>query len=143
MRKLLTYAVGLARGGVQIRWKRGRVPPIEHEIPEDQWVHFFSSFTSRHRDWLVSVDVLDSAHGRRLVHDAPLAGISLDGDRVAITVFGGHEAHFTHVVEHPNSVILGVEPSGAEESLKILSGGTATRVRFRSPLLPEMVDGMP
>ena len=119
------------------------MPNNDREIPRDQWVPFFASFSSRHEGWLVSVDILDAAGGNEIVHDAALAGISVDGDGVAITALGREGAHLTHILEHPDSVVLELEPGGAEKSVTIRAGTTATRVQFRSTLLPEMVDGMP
>lgn len=119
------------------------MPSTHREIPRDQWVPFFTSFSSRHEGWLVSVEVLGPASSNQIVHDAPLAGISLDGDRVVITALGSGGAHVTHVLEHPDFVILESESDGAERSVTVAAGRTATRVRFRSTLLPEMVDGLP
>lgn len=116
---------------------------IEHEVPRDQWAPFFSSFSAAHKDWLVSVDVLKPASRDQVAHDAPLAGITLDGDRVVITVSRGSETQVARILEHPDSVVLALEPGGAEDCVTVRAGTTAVRVRFRSTLLPEMVDGVP
>lgn len=117
-------------------------PLVERQIPPDEWVPFFASFSSRHAGWLVSMDVLRGSTCHEIVHDAPLVGISLDRDRIAITAAVGGQSHVTHLLDHPDSVVLGLEPGGAEESVTIRTGPVATRVRFRSTFLPEMIDGI-
>ena len=67
-----------------------------------------------------------------------------DGESViSIMLSKGATTHITHNITQPTHVRLEQTESGADMALQIESGDRATTlVRFRSAMLPEMVDGI-
>jgi hypothetical protein len=113
------------------------------EIPRESWIEFLDGFSRRHEGWLVNVEVLGAAGAQTEARERPLEGVSADpgGRRIAITL-GPSERLTEHFVESPSHVRV-LERGGADLSLQIeTSGGDTTLVTFRSPLPPEMVDGV-
>jgi Family of unknown function (DUF5335) len=119
------------------------------EIPRADWAAWLSGFTASHRDWLVSVDVLNPEFGAQpQVSNLPLLGVSAErvnyDDTVAVTVGRSPREHLSHLVHRVTSIAVERTEKGAEAALQIVSAdGTTTLLRFRSPALPETVDGMP
>lgn len=109
-------------------------------IPKGRWRDFLDSFNRVHRGWLVT---LESPNGPGvLMRDVPLASILLDrGDIVIEAAIGGQ--HVDHVVPNPTTLRLERTAEGADRQLDIIShdGGVA-RVRFRTAIRPELVDGI-
>jgi Family of unknown function (DUF5335) len=119
------------------------------EIPRDEWVEFLDSFSRQHEGWLVTVEVLGSEIGAQVeAQELPLQGITAelkDGGEDAISVIlgGGPTGHVTHSITGPTHVRIEQTEDGADMTLQIESGdGVTTLVRFRSAILPEMVDGI-
>ena len=118
-------------------------------IPRGRWGAFFDGFSRQHEDWLVTVEVADfDLEGRAGARELPLTGIACDakcdGENV-VSIFLGKAPgeHLTHTVAAPKYVRLRETEAGAHEWLEIESvTGEVTRVRFRSALLPEMVNGV-
>jgi Family of unknown function (DUF5335) len=119
------------------------------EIPRQDWISFFDSFSLQHDRWLVSLEL--SAVGPDLqvqAHDIPLQGISADlkepgADTIMIRVGSAAGGYLTHWIRHPARVILEQTPEGADIAIVIESGrGASSRLRFRSPLLAEQLDGI-
>lgn len=112
------------------------------EIPRDQWVTFFDGFNRRHKGWLVTTEMLGEVEARLL----PLEGITpelrVGGDQMEIVVGNKVDAHLSHTVTSPTHVYLSQTAEGADELLEIRSGAGSVVVRFRSAILPEMVDGL-
>jgi hypothetical protein len=81
-------------------------------------------------------------------HDLPFEGISDEWDETegnTITIMSGGEPsrHVSHRVKQPTKVILEKTAEGADAALEIKSkDGITTLLRFRSPVLPEMVDAI-
>jgi len=120
------------------------VAPRVRSIPREAWREFLDEFSRTHEEWLVDVSTFEPDRGVQLiVHDRPLRGITLDGDRIAIGLDGGAETHLTHVIEHPDALNVELEDDHVERSLAIKSGAARLEIRFRSALSPEMVDGVP
>jgi hypothetical protein len=114
------------------------------EIPRESWIEFFNGFSRRHEGWLVNVEVLGKIGAQTEARELPLEGISAEhgGRRVAITL-GPRDRPAEHVIEKPSHVRI-EESGGADLALQIESSeGEATLLSFRSPLPPEMVDGLP
>jgi hypothetical protein len=119
------------------------------EIPRDEWRSFFDIFSRQHEGWLAKLEVvgqeLDIQHQRR---EFPLKAISLTStvdNSKAITIELGQspEDHVKHAVIEPTHVWLLRTPEGANAALKIESADkTKTVLRFRSAVLPELVDGV-
>ncbi len=118
------------------------------EIPRDRWPEALEEFSAVHEGWLVSVDVLASELGaQHEVHDLPLVGVMADpGDRGgAIFISAARSAadHVTHVVHAPTRIWIERTDEGADVALQVeWADGTRTIVRFRTPALPETVDGV-
>jgi hypothetical protein len=119
------------------------------EIPREDWISFFDSFSLQHERWLVFLEL--SAVGTDLqvqAHDIPLQGISADlkepgADTIVIRVGSASGGYLAHWVRHPARVILEQTAEGADIALLIESGrGACTRLRFRSPVLAERLDGV-
>lgn len=110
---------------------------MRREISREEWAPFFEQFTLQHDAWLVTVaDVLA----------LPLEGIiaRLDGDEDEIVITVGRDIHDHRriVARQPRRVFV-EQTGGADEGLEIESrDGTSTRLRFRSPMPPELVDGV-
>jgi hypothetical protein len=114
----------------------------EH-IPPAFWREFLTSFSRMHAGWLVDVDFQPATDPRlTLMHQVPLVGIADDDGRIVITA-GLNRQHVDHVVERPVSVRREHTPEGVDVGLDIDSeGGESVRVRFRSAMRPELVDGI-
>lgn len=119
------------------------------EIPRDEWVAFFDGFSRQHEGWLVTIEVLGSELGAQVeARELRLEGITADlkgGDEDTISIMVGEtpDDHITHVITAPSHVHLEQTQEGANEALQIESGDRVTTLlRFRSAMLPEMVDGI-
>ena len=107
------------------------------EIPRNQWSEFLNRFSRQHEGWLVTLE----AHG------LPLEGITIAGgdDSKGIAISAGRtlEHHLTHTILAPAHMWIQRTNQGAEAALEIESeDNSKTLVRFRSSVLPEMVDGV-
>ena len=119
------------------------------EIPRDEWAEFLDSFSRQHEGWLVTVEVLGAEIGAQVeARELPLEGITAElkaGGEGVITIIlvGGSREHVTHNIPQPTHVRIEQTESGADMTLQIESSrGVTTLVRFRSAMLPEMVDGI-
>ena len=119
------------------------------DIPRTEWAPFLDAFSRQHEGWLTTVEVVTSGLGvHREVREKPLTGISEDrkrGDTSSIAISAGElpEDHVTHVIRRPSRIAMEQTDQGAHKGLRIESeDGETTLVRFRSPALPETVDGM-
>ena len=109
--------------------KQGVIRDIEH----NDWGRFFESFTLAHDRWLVHVD------GEK--ESLPLEGIIVRDHLVTITL-GGDISHHRRIVIDAARVSV-QQAGGVDEGVAIESAdGHVTRLRFRSPMPPELVDGM-
>ena len=78
----------------------------------------------------------------------PLVGITAEmkstGEDVITILLGGRpNDHLAHIIHAPVRVSLKETAEGVHEALHIESKhGPATLLRFRSPMLPELVDGV-
>jgi uncharacterized protein DUF5335 len=119
------------------------------EIPRNEWIPWSSEFSASHEGWLVSLDVLNPEIGaQHEVENLPLRGVSAeaverDGTMVVSVARKGTE-HLTHIVHGVKSVQVERTDEGADVALQIEStDGTKAVLRFRTPALPETVDGIP
>lgn len=113
--------------------------PIE-TIPPTDWRNFLDSFSRVHRGWLTTVDSPTGVG--LLMRDVPLASILFeDGDIVIETAMD--RQHADHVVKRPVALRLERTADGADRQLEIVGNeGNVVRVRFRSAIRPELVDGI-
>ena len=105
-------------------------------------------FSRQHEGWLVTVEVLGSEVGAQVeAQGLPLRGVTAElkggEDTISITIGGKDAERVTHTITRPTHVRIEQAENGADMALQIESAdGVATLVRFRSPMLPEMVDGV-
>jgi hypothetical protein len=119
------------------------------EIEKRDWRSFFESFSKRHQGWLVNVDVIGPDLGAQVeAKGIALEGITEElrgngGDSISINLGGKSDSHLTHAVRSPTHVRLKKTDEGSDETLQIeAEDGTTTLLRFRSAVLPEMVDAI-
>jgi hypothetical protein len=119
------------------------------EIPKNEWPEFFDSFSRQHEGWLVTLEIFGTDIGAQ-VEERELAfeGIvdewdEVQGNEIVIMIGAKSDDHITHSISRPTQVSLEQTDEGTDAALAIKSGdGTTTLLRFRSPMLPEMVDAV-
>jgi hypothetical protein len=112
-------------------------------IARHDWNRFFDRLTRLHTGAIVTVNVSGAVFGcENAIVEQPLRGISGDGQDVLIHIGAGHSLdHIGHRIAHVRSVRLRQTEEGADASLDFdADDGTRTVVRFRSPMLPELLD---
>ena len=119
------------------------------EISRSEWPEFFESFNRQHEGWLVTLEVLGSQIGAQLEGcELAFEGIVFEwdegkGDGIAIMIGVEPDDHITHSISRPIQLSLEQTDEGADVALAIKSAdGVMALIRFRSALLPEMVDGV-
>jgi hypothetical protein len=119
------------------------------EISRSEWPEFFDSFSRQHEGWLVTLEIFGSQIGAQLEgRELAFEGIvaewdEVKGDEIAIMIGVKPDDHITHNISHPNQVSLEQTDEGADVALAIRTAdGVTALIRFRSALLPEMVDGV-
>jgi hypothetical protein len=119
------------------------------EIPREEWTAFLDSFSRQHEGWLVTVEVLGEEIGAQVEAEemmfegvtADLKGVS--EDVVSIMLGKGSKERVTHNITQPTHVRIEQTEDGADMALQIEAGDRVTTLlRFRSAVLPEMVDGV-
>jgi hypothetical protein len=117
-------------------------------IPQNQWPLFFDSFSRRHEGWLIDLEVFGTDVGAQVEeHQMTMEGITAEneGTNFTISLMAGtrRDSHLTHTIDSPTEVSLELTDEGATAALAIKSAdGQTSLLRFRSPMLPEMVDGL-
>lgn len=115
-------------------------------VARAEWNAFLGEFSRRHEGWLASLRAReDGAHKEQVVaRHLPLERVEFDeeGDRIRFHLGGGERNGILYPVEAPISLRVDVGENGAEWGLEIHSSGRETRLRFRSSLPTEMVDGI-
>jgi hypothetical protein len=107
---------------------------VQKEIERSDWEAFFESFTMVHDHWLVSVD------GEK--QSMPLEGIVARDTNVVITL-GGDISHHRRITIDAARVRVEQDDRGVDQGVAIEStDGHTTHLHFRSPMPPELVDGM-
>lgn len=118
------------------------------EIQRNEWVSFFDSFSNRHRGWLVTVEIMDPEIGDQTeARDLPLVGITAElnergPDQIEILVGNQADRHVSNSVVAPKQVWLKSSDEGADEVLEIKGENETVLIRFRSAVLPELVDAL-
>lgn len=107
---------------------------VEKEIERNDWGRFLEEFTLAHDQWLVSVD----DEGEAL----PLEGLIARDDKIVI--------HLGRDIRHHRSITVDAasirvrQADGVDVGLAVAGrDGRVTRLTFRSPMPPELVDGIP
>ncbi len=119
------------------------------EIPKTEWGTFLDNFSRRHEGWLVTLEIFDPEIGAQVVErELAMEGIVDEWDEIkgnAIMIMAGTrpDDHITHTIGNATQVSLEQTEGGADVALAIKSAdGTIALLRFRSPMLPEIVDGL-
>jgi len=106
---------------------------VIRDIERNDWGRWFESFTLAHDHWLVHVD------GER--DSIPLEGIIVRDTTITITLGGDIRHHRRIVIDAARVTVQ--QTGGVDEGVAIESAdGHVTRLRFRSPMPPELVDGV-
>jgi hypothetical protein len=117
------------------------------EIPRDEWLAFFDSFSRQHEGWLSTIEILGAQIGAQIAaSEQPLAGITADlkgSDVISILVSVPSGGHVAHMIRAPTHVHLKESAEGAHEALHIeSSSGATTLLRFRASVAPGLLDGL-
>ncbi len=119
------------------------------EITKPGWREFFDGFSRKHRGWLATLEIFGPDIGAQTEErELPFEGITdewdeTEGNTIAIMAGGKATNHVTHIISRPTEVALEQTEEGADAALAIKSlDGTTALLRFRSPVLPEMVDAV-
>lgn len=118
-------------------------------IPRSEWPKFFDSFSRQHEGWLATLEIFATEIGAQ-VEERELAfeGIVDEwdeslGNQVIMMMGAKPDHHITHTIGRPTNVSLELTDEGADVALAITSeSGSVALLRFRSAMLPEMVDGV-
>lgn len=118
-------------------------------VPRSKWPKFFDSFSRQHEGWLATLEIFASDIGAQ-VEERELAfeGIVDEwdealGNQIIIMMGAKPDDHITHTIGRPTNVSLEQTDEGADVALAITSEeGAVALLRFRSAMLPEMVDGV-
>ena len=118
-------------------------------IPRGDWPMFFDSFSRQHEGWLATLEIFATELGAQVEeHEMAFEGIVDEwnealGNQIIIMMGAKQDDHITHTIAHPTNVSLEQTDEGADVALAITSeGGAVNLLRFRSPTLPAMVDGI-
>ena len=118
------------------------------EVTREEWTRFFDTFSKQHEGWLANLEILgDEVGAQTEAVELPFEGISFNaedkGESLIINLGRTAEDHVSHTVERPRHVWLRETAEGAHDSLEIeQAGNQKILLRFRSPMLPEFVDGI-
>lgn len=119
------------------------------EIPREEWGTFFDNFSRQHEGWLATLEILGTEIGAQVEErELPLKGIvdewdEVEGSEIMIMVGMKRDDHITHRIGNATQVSLEQTDEGTDAALAIRSAdGTTALLRFRKPMLPELVQGM-
>ena len=119
------------------------------EIPKNEWPKFLDNFSRKHEGWTVTFEIFGPELGAQVQErELALEGIvdewdEIHGNRIVIMFGEKPDDHITHSIGHPTQVSLEQTDAGADVALAIKSAdGVMALLRFLSPMLPEMVDGL-
>ena len=119
------------------------------EIPKNEWPKFFDNFSRQHKDWLVTLEMFGTKFGAQVQErELTFEGIvdewdEIHGNQIVIMVGEKPDDHITHSIARPTHVSLEQTDEGASAVLAIKSAdGVMALMRFRSPMLPEIVEGL-
>lgn len=116
------------------------------EVPAEDWTIFLDAFSRQHEGWLVTIAISSPEAAQVEAYARSLRGVSMDelhGRRIVYIETGDEQdSLLTHAVSAATRMVFLRSRSGAHRGLEILSAdGTATRMTFRSAILPEMLSG--
>jgi len=118
------------------------------EVTRNEWHSFFEVFSKQHEGWLATLEIMGNQVGDQPeAVELPIEGISLNSENepesVVISFGRSTEDHVSHWIERPKHIWLSTTTEGAHDSLQIEEeDNQKTLLHFRSPMLPELVDGV-
>lgn len=118
------------------------------EVTRNEWTKFFDAFSKQHEGWIASLEILGDQIGAQAeAVELPFEGISVSSEdepqSLVINLGRTAEDHVSHTIERPRHVWLRQTEEGANDALEIVEeGNQKTLLRFRTPMLPELVDGI-
>src|SRR5687768_12916865 len=119
------------------------------EIPKNEWPKFLDNFSRKHEGWVVTLEMFGEEFGAQVQErELTLQGIfdewdEIQGNQIVIMVGEKRDDHITHRIARPTQVSLEQTDGEADVALAIKSAdGVMALLRFLSPILPEMVDGL-
>lgn len=112
-------------------------------LPRNRWRDFLNGFSRAHAGWLVTVEAISARAAPAVVmQNVPLIGVTDEGGRVIIAM-GVDNSHSDRIVENPVNVRVDRAADGSERGLDIENeDGDLVRLRFRTSIPPELVDGI-
>ena len=119
------------------------------EIPKNEWPKFFDAFSRQHEGWLATIEIFGTEFGAQVQErELTFEGIvdewdEIHGNQIVIMVGEKPDDHITHRIADPTQVSVEQTDEDAHAVLAIKSAnGVMALMRFRSPMLPEIVDGL-
>lgn len=114
-----------------------------HEIPRGEWGEFLRGFSSQHRDWQVTVEVIEDGGPPRVPFLLqPLREIRLEDDALVVEL-AGDSLEDTRIAG-PERILLDQtceDAERADRALAIEGRDAALRLQFRVVIPAELVDG--
>jgi len=118
------------------------------EVPRTQWELFLVGFSRQHDGWLASLDItIAPGEARRVAADLPLSGVTSEqnarqGHSITISL-RDRERRVNHTIQAPTKILIDETPGFVRKGIQIQSAdGTIAELNFRSPVAPELVDGI-
>lgn len=119
------------------------------EIAKNEWSKFLKDFSSKHEDWSATLEIFGTELGAQVQErEMALSGIvdewdEIHGDQIVIMFGRKPDDHITHIIRRSTQVSLEQTEGGEDVALAIKSAdGVMALLRFLSPMLPEMADGL-
>jgi hypothetical protein len=118
-----------------------------HHLPQRDWPGFLEAFALQHYGWMCSIEVADSSSAapHRIASDARLLGVALENDPTARVLMSiqSDGKQIEHSVQQPCEILEEKTAEGISSGLQVRSSqGSTARLVFRSPIAPELVDGI-
>jgi Family of unknown function (DUF5335) len=117
------------------------------EIQRKEWPKFFDNFSRQHEGRLVTLEIFGTRVRAQLQErELAFGGIvdewdEVQGHRIVIMVGAEPADHITHSISRPIEVSVEQTDEGTDAVLAIMSAdGVLALLRFRSPMLAEMLD---
>jgi hypothetical protein len=115
------------------------------EVEPKDWISFLDGFSRQHEGWLASIEIATPGVKQTEVVNRRLKGVSIDHahgrQRAYVEMGDTPDQSLVHVIESPRRIRFKRTRTGAHEGLEIESAdGSTMIVRFRSAMLPEMID---
>jgi len=111
------------------------------DIPHEQWGEFLETFSRQHHGWLIQLETHDRVTSEDVVsQETPLKSIELDledekNPRINVIVQLDNKV-IKHILFLPSGLVLQSSEDGQEQSLRIETVNTETRIYFRAPVPP-------